>query len=91
LKAYPYSAARSIWSGGLRLVFRVSSEVIVASASARLARECGASRGHFTSTYAAACRYQVTGSGPGVTHAAGSPVAGSKAWPRRAARTSSAR
>jgi len=56
-----YSAARSIWSGGLRLVSQVSSGVIVASSSAGLARECGASRGHFTSAYATASRDQVTG------------------------------
>ena len=46
----------------------------MASASARLARECGARRGHFISAYATACRYQVTGSGPGAAHDSGSPV-----------------
>ena len=40
---------------GLRPVSRVSSGVTVASASARLARECGARCGHFISAYAAAC------------------------------------
>jgi hypothetical protein len=42
LKAYPYKAARSLPGGGLRPVSVVSSGVMVASASARLARECGA-------------------------------------------------
>ena len=41
LKAYPYRAARSVPSGGRRLISRVSNGVIVASASASLARECG--------------------------------------------------
>jgi hypothetical protein len=60
LKACPYKAARSARSGGLRLVSWVSSGVTVASASARLARECGARCGHFIFAYATACRYQVT-------------------------------
>ena len=55
LKACPYKAARSVSAGGLRLVSRVSNGVTVASASARLARECGARRGHFISAYATAC------------------------------------
>lgn len=55
LNAYPYRAARSIPAGGLRLLSLVSSEVTVASASARLARECAARRGHFISAYATAC------------------------------------
>jgi hypothetical protein len=55
LKACPYKAARSIPAGGVRPVSRVGSGVIVASASARLARECGARRGHFISAYATAC------------------------------------
>jgi drug/metabolite transporter (DMT)-like permease len=55
--------------------------VTVASASARLARECGARCGHFISAYATACRYQVTGSGPGAGHDSGSPVPGANASP----------
>jgi hypothetical protein len=53
---------------------------MVAGASARLARECGARCGHFTSAYAIACWYQVTVTGPGAAHAAaGSTVPGSSA------------
>jgi len=55
LKACPYKAARSVLPGGLRQASRVSSGVTVASASARLARECGARPGHFISAYATAC------------------------------------
>jgi hypothetical protein len=70
----------------------VSAAVTVASASARHARECGARCGHFIRAYATACWYQVvTGGGCGTAHEAGSPVAGSKSVPVRAARTSSAR
>ena len=76
LKAYPYKAARNLRAPGVRPVSRVSSGVAVASASARLARECGARCGHFISAYATACRYQVTGSGPGAAHDSGSPVPG---------------
>ncbi len=79
LKAYPYKAARSLLADGLRPVSRVSSGVTVASASARLARECGARCGHFISAYAIACWYHVTVTGSGATHAAGSPVAVSNA------------
>ena len=91
LKACPYKAARNLPGGGVRPVSRVSSGVTVASASARLARECGARCGHFICAYATACRYQVTGSGSGAVHDPGSPVAGSNPAPLRAARTSSAR
>jgi len=91
LKAYPYKAARSLPGGGLRPVSPISSEVTVASASARLARERGARCGHFTCAYATACRYQVTITGSGAAHAAGSPVTGSNPVPLRAARTRSAR
>ncbi len=91
LKAYPYKAARSLPGGGLRPVSLVSSWVIVASASARLARECGARCGHFICAYATACRYQVTVTNSGAAHAAGSPVAGSNPVPLRASRTRSAR
>jgi len=42
-------------AAGLRPLSRVSSFVTVASASAMLARECGASRCHFISAYATAC------------------------------------
>ena len=76
---------------GLRPVSRVSSGVTVASASATLARECGARCGHFISAYATACRYQLTATGSAAAHAAGSPVTGSNSAPLRAARTSSAR
>jgi hypothetical protein len=89
LKACPDKAARRTPAGGLRPMSRVSKGVIVASASARLARECAARCGHFISAYATACRYQVTGSG--AAHDSGSPVAGVNARPLRAARTSSAR
>jgi len=78
-------------AGGVRPVSQFSSGVTVASASARLARECGARCGHFISAYATACCYQVTGSGSGTAHASGSPVAGANARPLQAARTSSAR
>jgi hypothetical protein len=74
---------------GRRPVSLASSGVTVASASAMLARECAARCGHFISAYAAACWYQVTVTGSGVAHAAGSPVAGLNSWPRRGARTSS--
>ncbi len=50
LKACPYKAARRVRIGGLRAVGLVSSGVTVASASATLARECGARCGHFMST-----------------------------------------
>lgn len=63
----------------------------VASASARLARECAARDGHFIAAYAVASSYQVTIAGSGRFHAVGSPVNGSKSRPIRAARTSSAR
>jgi hypothetical protein len=76
--------------GGLRPVSLVSSGVTVASASATLARERGARRGHFTCAFATACRYQVAVTGSGAAYAAGSPVARSNARPLRAARTSSA-
>ncbi|HEU5390903.1 MAG TPA: hypothetical protein VFV73_33890 [Streptosporangiaceae bacterium] len=62
-----------------------------ASASARLARECGARRGHFVSAYATACWYHVTVAGSAAAHDSGSPVSSADATPRRAARTSSAR
>jgi hypothetical protein len=91
LKAYPYKAARSVPSGGLQPVSLVSNGVTVASASAKLARECGARCGHFICAYATACWYQVTVTGSGAAHAVGSPVAGSNPAPLRAARTSSAR
>jgi hypothetical protein len=55
LKACPYKAARSLLTDGMRPVSQVSSGVTAASASARLARECGARRGHFISAYATAC------------------------------------
>jgi hypothetical protein len=55
LNACPYRAARSIRSGGLRLVVLVSTGVTVASASAMLARECAARCGHFIAAYATAC------------------------------------
>ena len=91
LKACPYKAARRTPAGGLRPVSRVSSGVTVASASARLARECGARRGHFISAYATACWYHVTVTGSAAAQHSGSPVCGANAAPRRAARTSSAR
>lgn len=55
LKAYPYKAARSLLADGLRPDSRLSSGVTVASASAKLARECGARCGHFISAYPTAC------------------------------------
>jgi len=64
---------------------------MVASASARLARECAARNGHFNAAYAVACWYHVTVTGSGTAHSVGSPVAGSNSRPLRAARTSSAR
>jgi hypothetical protein len=91
LKACRYRAVHSVWAGGRWLVGVVSRGVMVARASARLARECGARCGHFISMYITACWYQVVVSGCGVGHEVGCPVAGSKAWPRRAARTNSAR
>jgi hypothetical protein len=47
LNACRYNAARSVRVGGRPAVGLVSATVTVASASARLARECGARRGHF--------------------------------------------
>jgi hypothetical protein len=75
----------------LRASFLISAGVTVASVSARLARECAASDGHFITAYAVACWYQVTVASSGRFHAVGSPVSGSKSRPVRAARTSSAR
>jgi len=49
LKACPYSAGRSVWAGGLLVVSLVSAGVTVVRASARLARECGASCSHLMS------------------------------------------
>jgi hypothetical protein len=49
LKACRYSAARSVRADGRPEAGLVSAKVTVASASARLARECGARRGHFMS------------------------------------------
>ena len=51
--------------GSSRAPGRVSAGVTVASASARLARECAARDGHFIAAYAAACWYQVTVAGSG--------------------------
>ena len=83
LKACPDKAARGVPTGGLRPVSLVSSGVMVASASAMLARECGARCGHFVCAYATACWYQVTVTGSGVAHVTGSPVAGSNSTPVR--------
>jgi hypothetical protein len=47
LNAYRYNAARSVRVGGRPTAGLVSAKVTVASASARLARECAARRGHF--------------------------------------------
>jgi len=92
LKAYPYEEARSLLAGGLQPACRISSGVTVASASAGMARECGARCGHFTSAYAIACWYQGHGHRPRrclPPRAHRSP--GANAIPRRAARPSSAR
>jgi hypothetical protein len=65
--------------------------VTVASAAARLARECAAEDGHFITVYAVASWYQVTVAVSERFHAAGSQVSESNSGPIRAARTSSAR
>jgi hypothetical protein len=47
LNAQAYRAERSTAGGGRRGASRVRAGVTVARASARLARECAASSGHF--------------------------------------------
>jgi hypothetical protein len=91
LNAQAHSALRSTAADGRPGGVAGEGSVMVARASARLARECADRARHFIATYATACACQVTVGRPGAAHGVGSPVTGSNSRPRRAARTSSAR